>query len=81
MSEDKLKFWQTPEGKIISHGLHEHVNAIAIIGQRINFILRHPEEYDKEKLLETLRGFQPQLKRSNDAMDYVYEETKKLKGY
>lgn len=48
---------------------------------KIITILDKPEDYSKEYLLEMLSNFRIQIKRSNDAMDYVYENLKKLNGY
>lgn len=30
------KFWNTPEGKILAHGIHEHNSAMFILGACIN---------------------------------------------
>lgn len=81
MSEDKIPFWETPTGKIVSHGVHEHVNATSFMTTKIITVLDKPEDYSKEYLLEMLSNFRTHIKRSNDAMDYVYENLKKLNGY
>lgn len=83
-SEEKISFWKTPEGKILSHGIHEHNSGLGILQNYIKWFeysLKNNIEHSKEEQLKVLDSMKNAKTKCSESMDYVYEEIKKLKGY
>ena len=79
---EQIPFWKTDEGKILSYGVHEFVGATSLIGAVITLITKYPDQFTKEEIIEKLKPLKDRdLKRANDAIDYIYKEMRKLKGY
>ena len=71
-----LKFNQTENGKLIHYVIHEHGNGMSTIDMALeNLKLKHKKGYDLEleKFFEVVKAG---IKRSNDAIDYLYTKSK-----
>lgn len=81
MKEDKVNFWKTPEGKIISHGIHEHNSGLGIINNYIRWFeysLEKGIQHSKEEQLEVLARMRDGKVKCRESIDYIYIELKKL---
>lgn len=75
MNEEKPKFWKTPIGKIVSHGIHEHVNGSVFLSIKIKELAKDSNYVELAKEMEEFRI------RCNKALDYIHENIKKELGY
>jgi len=75
----KDKFWDTPIGKAFGHAIHEHNSAIGLIKGKIYLYKRGVYKIsDIPKLVEELEG---NVKKAQDAMDFIYTKTRELHGF
>lgn len=86
--ENKPNFWNIPEGKVMSHVVHDHTNGLCMAGTRLSLMerdLKRIHEMSKEEieveLSKNIEYLRSALERMKKAMDYGYSEIKKLKGY
>lgn len=81
--ENKIDFWKTPEGKILSYGIHEHnsgssyiSSAVKIIQRMINIgLIQANEEYMKD-LLDQLDIILKGKEKQKESIDYIYSQFK-----
>jgi uncharacterized coiled-coil protein SlyX len=88
MTDEKVDFWKTPEGKIMSYGIHEHNSGLGHIINNLRYIellieKRHIEiKFNDEKYMkdfnDSLVKIRQGKEKSKDAMDYVYTKIKEL---
>jgi hypothetical protein len=73
------KFWDTDTGKVFAHGLHEHNSAIGLIKGKIYLYKKGAYKIsDIPKLVEQLEG---NVKKAQDAMDFIYKNIRELQGF
>jgi hypothetical protein len=83
------EFWKTPEGKILSYGIHEHSSGLGYINNAVSFIntliekdnvkLEFKDEETKEWFFKCLQNIKDGKVKARDSVDYIYTEIKKLK--
>lgn len=76
------KFWDTEEGKILMHGIHDHSHGLQYINSALNVIMRtieYEEELDVEQLKKDLELIERGRDRCKESIDYIYKELKELK--
>lgn len=64
-------FWNTPEGKVLMQGMHDHSKAIGVLGYFIFCVAEKPDKVNIDRANKALSD-------ANAAMDYIYSEIKKL---
>jgi hypothetical protein len=77
-------FWKTPEGKILSHTIHEHSHGLSHIINSIRLIERLVEKgkitfSDKETedmLLRSLKSMEDGKIKCKESVDYCYNKFK-----
>lgn len=73
-----MSFWNTKEGKILSHGIHDHTGFLSV--QR--HFLESMQKYQKEnkpldnKFWLYLEAALNERKKAMEAMDYIYVKFK-----
>jgi hypothetical protein len=96
IEEQKPPFWKTPEGKIMSYGIHEHNGGLANINHSVEFIKKLIQEgkikikgtdeieilNDKyiERFMASLERILDGKDKCRDSMDYVYTKLKEIQG-
>lgn len=83
MEDQKLNFIDTERGKVIFHGIHDHNGGMGIIGGTLSLIknsLESGEDIPKEVLLQYVDMMSKGIKRSQDSIDYIYSEIKRLEN-
>lgn len=76
------KFWDTEEGKILMHGIHDHSHGLQYINSALSIIGRTLEsegELDVEELKKDLELIEKGRDKCKDSIDYIYKEIKELK--
>ena len=73
-----MKFSQTPNGKAIMYTIHEHGNGIGQIQMAQSLIKKKIDlgTLNNEFLLEMMEVISRGCKRSNEAVDFMYESLK-----
>ena len=79
--ENKARFWNTPNGKIISHTIHEHNSGLDSLGINITLLKiylekKFPEALEDEKIQKALEGISNARERMKEAIDYSYNKFK-----
>tara|TARA_R110000850_G_scaffold34024_1_gene92221 strand:- start:30292 stop:30561 length:270 start_codon:yes stop_codon:yes gene_type:complete len=82
-------FWKTPEGKILSYGIHEHNSGLGYINNSLSIIntlieqggikIQFNDEESEKWFNNSLKRIKEGKVKCRKSMDYVYEEIKKLK--
>lgn len=73
---DKKRFWDTEEGKLFSHAIHEHNSAIGSIKNYNLFYERnrHNQEILTEERIEAMiRNNKENIQKATDSMDLLYK--------
>lgn len=75
---NKMKFWETKEGKIIGYVLHEHGNGMALTGIKLKMLELSYKDgtLTPEKFEEFMSDILKSMKRTNEALDYLYQKFK-----
>ena len=66
-----MSFWNSENGKIISHGIHDHNSGLRYLRTYIS-ILKIKIEKGENIKLEDIEKLEKGLKRCRDSMDYIY---------
>lgn len=74
------KFWNSEEGKIISHTIHEHNSAIGLISGTVYYLrkIKDDGELLSDELEQRLDKIEEYLRRCKEAVDYAYKELKSI---
>lgn len=83
MSKDK-NFWNTKNGKILSHTIHDHNSGLAIAGSWKSFIISLTKknaiifdtEETKDDFNKAINGINTGLDKCKEAVDYCYTKFK-----
>lgn len=72
------KFWDTEEGKILSHGIHEHSSGLGMIINELNYIelLTKKEKITKNDYEISFNRIKDGRNKCKEAMDYIYNKFK-----
>jgi len=63
-----MRFWDTKEGKIIAHGMHDHTNALLGLKYMLS----------KDMTRERVEKAHELIKRIEKSMDYIYSKMKEI---
>lgn len=76
----KTNFWQTPVGKILGYGIHEHSSGIGLIKTSVALLKKMKENGNltDDELTKYLDLIDKRSKKCVEAIDYIYTELKKL---
>lgn len=87
--DEKINFWKTDEGKILSYGIHEHNSGLGYINNSISLIKKLIERKQinitfKDIEIEDIfnRNFKMLEEgkiKCKESVDYIYKEIKALK--
>lgn len=80
-----MRFWDTEEGKILSHGIHEHSNGQSLIINSVSIMKRliengniriEGEDSNIEMFTKSLDLIIKGKERNKEAIDYIYTKFK-----
>ena len=88
MTDEKIDFWKTPEGKIMSYGIHEHNSGLGYIINNLRYIelliekghieIKGTDENYMKDFNNSLTKIREGKEKCKDSMDYVYTKIKEL---
>ena len=75
-----IKFWDTKEGKILSHAVHDHNSGLGRIVNNVYYLkeLLKDKDYENPRILITLDSITSAKDDCRNAMDYAYNNIKDI---
>lgn len=75
-----MKFWDTEDGKVFSHAIHEHNSAIGMIKHYNQFFesyRNNPDIMTEEVILSMIEKNKKNCEKAFESMDMLYKHFKK----
>lgn len=76
----EIKFWQTQNGKIISHGIHEHNGGLGLIVNNLELLKRYLQEepLNKENIEYCIHRINTGKEKCMEGIDYIYTKFEEM---